>query len=225
LLADAGPLGYLSIAAHGHADALAIYLSVGGCEFLVDPGTYTYHGEQKWREYFRGTRAHNTVAVDGEDQSVQGGPFLWTRHASAKCTEFQAGAETDIFVGEHDGYTRLRDPVIHQRRIVRSGLEFDITDTINCAGPHSIERCWHFSEDCDVSVKGASVIAENDGVSVQIIAENPSTRVVCLTGSENPVGGWVSRSFDKKVASSSVYFADEINGTTVLRARITCHIG
>ena len=42
-MADAGPLGYQTIAAHGHADALSFTLSVGGMEFLVDPGTYAYH--------------------------------------------------------------------------------------------------------------------------------------------------------------------------------------
>jgi hypothetical protein len=73
VVADAGPLGYQSIAAHGHADALSFTLSVGGVEFLVDAGTYAYHTEGSWRAYFRGTGAHNTVRVDGRDQSRQGG--------------------------------------------------------------------------------------------------------------------------------------------------------
>ena len=55
LVADAGPLGYQAIAAHGHADALSFTLSAGGRELLVDPGTYAYHTQQRWREYFRGT--------------------------------------------------------------------------------------------------------------------------------------------------------------------------
>ena len=38
VVADAGPLGYRSIAAHGHADALSFSLSAGGLEFLIDPG-------------------------------------------------------------------------------------------------------------------------------------------------------------------------------------------
>src|SRR5205085_8732813 len=58
LVADAGPLGYRSIAAHGHADALSFTLSAGGREFLVDPGTYAYHTQARWRSYFRGTGAH-----------------------------------------------------------------------------------------------------------------------------------------------------------------------
>ena len=72
LVADAGPLGYRAIAAHGHADALSFTLSVGGLEFLVDPGTYAYHTQPEWRAYFRGTAAHNTVRIDGRDQSQPG---------------------------------------------------------------------------------------------------------------------------------------------------------
>ena len=43
LIVDAAPLGYLAIAAHGHADALAFTLSVCGRPMLIDPGTYSYH--------------------------------------------------------------------------------------------------------------------------------------------------------------------------------------
>ena len=41
----AGPHGFLSIAAHAHADALSVEVRHGGVEILVDPGTYCYHGE------------------------------------------------------------------------------------------------------------------------------------------------------------------------------------
>ena len=61
LVVDAGPLGYQTTPAHGHADALAFTMSVGGLEFLVDPGTFAYHTEAQWRSYFRGTAAHNTL--------------------------------------------------------------------------------------------------------------------------------------------------------------------
>ena len=79
LIMDAGPLGFLSIAAHGHADCLSLLLSVSGKELLVDPGTYCYHTEREWRDYFRGTAAHNTVRVDGIDQSQIAGAFLGPR--------------------------------------------------------------------------------------------------------------------------------------------------
>ena len=116
-MADAGPLGYRSIAAHGHADALSFTLSVGGEEFLIDPGTYAYHTQERWRRYFRGTAAHNTVRIDGLDQSVPGGNFMWLRHARSACSLWLSSTEQDSFEGWHDGYMRLEDPVKHRRLI------------------------------------------------------------------------------------------------------------
>ena len=89
-------------------DALSFVLNVGDREILVDPGTYAYHTDPAWRRYFRSTLAHNTVGVDGEDQSVQAGNFMWTHHARARCIEFDAGGDTQRFVGEHHGYWRWR---------------------------------------------------------------------------------------------------------------------
>ena len=39
---DAGPHGFLSIAAHAHADALSAEVRVDGVDVLADPGTYCY---------------------------------------------------------------------------------------------------------------------------------------------------------------------------------------
>jgi heparinase II/III-like protein len=103
LIADAGPLGYREIAAHGHADALSFTLSVGGEEFFVDPGTFAYHTEAEWRAYFRGTSAHNTVRIDGIDQSEPGGNFMWLRKARATCSRWMTSADEDFFEGWHDG--------------------------------------------------------------------------------------------------------------------------
>ena len=78
---DAGPHGYLSIAAHGHADALSVEARYGGVEILADPGTYCYHGETAWRSYFRGTLGHNTLTVDEADQARIGGAVPVARSA------------------------------------------------------------------------------------------------------------------------------------------------
>ena len=53
-----GSLGYLPIAAHGCAGALAVTLSVAGRELVFDPVTASYCGKPPWRGMDRGTRAH-----------------------------------------------------------------------------------------------------------------------------------------------------------------------
>ena len=105
---DAGPLGFLSIAAHGHADCLSLLLSVSGKELLVDPGTYCYHTEREWRDYFRSTAAHNTVRVDGVDQSQIAGAFLWAEKAEASVEEIRDFADTGLPAREALGLSASR---------------------------------------------------------------------------------------------------------------------
>lgn len=116
LVFDHGPLGYLSIAAHGHADALAVWLHVDGRPVLVDAGTYLYHSGGAARDYFRGTRAHNTLTLDDEDQSRIAGPFNWSDKARAWRLPAENARGEPCSVARHDGY-RTRFGLVHQRRI------------------------------------------------------------------------------------------------------------
>jgi len=220
---DAGPLGYLSIAAHGHADALALTLSIDGREFLVDPGTYAYHGERRWRDYFRGTAAHNTVCVDGRDQSVAGGAFLWLRHARAWCVRFDSGEERDVFEGAHDGYRRLGDPVLHRRRIDfdKRRLRFEVEDTLECAAPHAVQLHWHLSEHCLARVAGRAVEIERDGMRLRIDCPPELEPPQLVAGREVPPLGWVSPRFDEKRPAMVAQCAGPIAGRTRLLTVLT----
>ncbi len=72
LVFDSGPLGEGN---HGHFDALSFELAAHGRSLIVDPGRYTYSEAIdaadgiNWRVHFRGTAAHNTVCVDGRQQT------------------------------------------------------------------------------------------------------------------------------------------------------------
>jgi len=223
LIIDAGPLGYLSLAAHGHADALALWLSVGGREFLIDPGTYAYHTQKAWRDYFRGTSAHNTVAVDGLNQSVIGGNFMWLRHAQVKCEAWEPGGDRDRFVGIHTGYQRLPDPVTHRRTVMldKKMRIVEITDDLLCRGKHTAECCWHFAEACDVSLEpDGSILAVNEERKIRLIPGGRDVEVDLRRGKAGPIGGWVSRQFDVKSETTTVVWRSAITGDTQLRTRI-----
>jgi hypothetical protein len=223
LLIDTGPLGYLSIAAHGHADALSFTLGIGDREVLVDPGTYAYHSEPEWRRYFRGTSAHNTVGIDGQDQSVQAGNFMWTHHARARCIEFEVGSERQRFVGEHYGYDRLPDPVIHRREITFDPEKqlVEVTDMLRCEGEHTARRFWHFAEDCHVerTAFGLRITTGRTQVLMEPL-EEPDKVEIHRAGSAQQ-GGWVSRRFGCKVPSTTVVWQSAVSGVTVLRTRLT----
>jgi Heparinase II/III-like protein/Heparinase II/III N-terminus len=222
MVIDAGPLGYLSIAAHGHADALSFVLSVAGEEVLIDPGTYAYHTSAQWRRYFRGTRAHNTVLVDACDQSDQSGNFMWSRHANARCLEFVDELPVQRFVAEHDGYGVLRDPLTHRREIEYDAQQrkFTITDTLECKGPHTVRLHWHCTEQLQPIVTDNEVCLFTDRHRVRLIAQRAPDRVLTFRGGSAEEGGWVSRGFGRKTPTTTVAWESAIHGTTVIRTYI-----
>jgi hypothetical protein len=225
LVADAGPLGYREIAAHGHADALSFTLSVGGEEFLVDPGTYAYHTQPQWRAYFRGTSAHNTIRIDGRDQSQAGGNFMWLRKAKARCTRWEPGAGVDRFAGVHDGYRALEDPVVHRRFITldKAARRIAIDDTLEMDGRHDVELFLHCHEDCEVSVDSNLVTLVRGARRIEILLpEIVAADVRVLRGSLDPIGGWVSRAFDRKQPSATIAWRARLAGRAVLHTRIEC---
>jgi hypothetical protein len=224
MLVDAGALGYLSIAAHGHADALGVVLNAGGREVLVDPGTYSYHTEPDWRHYFRGTSAHNCAVIDREDQSVQSGNFMWSKHARASCHEFAHTRGHQGFVGEHDGYKRLRDPVMHTRSVTfdEASGSFEIADTFECVGEHRVSRRWHFAESLEVTAGAGDFSTDAGRYRVRLAPLEPLTEARLIRGGTPAQGGWVSRSFGRKEPSATLDWISEIHGTTTLRTRIEC---
>jgi hypothetical protein len=222
---DCGPLGYRSIAAHGHADALAFTLSLGGLEFLIDPGTYAYHTQPAWRQYFRGTSAHNTVRVDGESQSRPGGNFMWLAKARAACTGWSSTAERDVFEGRHDGYRRLADPVTHRRRIVleKRDRRLLVEDTIEARASHRVEAFFHCSESCAVEAIPGGFALSRDGRTLRLLfpgAGSSETRV--LRGSLDPIGGWVSRRFDDRQPAATIVRHAAVAGSATLQTLILC---
>jgi hypothetical protein len=225
LIADAGPLGYREIAAHGHADALSFTLSVGGEEFFVDPGTFAYHTEAEWRSYFRGTAAHNTVRVDGLDQSQPGGNFMWLRKAQASCSRWMTSIDEDFFEGWHDGYLGLADPVMHRRSIHldKRARRIVIEDTLQMNGEHSVELFFHCHEAVALTPSHRGFQLTKGARTLNLRLPNlPSGEVSVLEASTDPIGGWISRRFDRKERAPTLVWSGKLAGRCLLRTEIDC---
>jgi len=203
---DHGPLGFGGIAAHGHADALSVWLHVAGTPVLVDAGTHLYHSGGPWREFFRSTAAHNTLEVAGLSQSVAAGAFNWRHKARTTLGRHDDGADWET-EAHHDGY-RTRLGVDHARRLKRTPSGFRIEDRLVGAEktyPVAIRFLFHPS---------LSVTAENrhlrvcDGTRVLVSFVGPSgMKARHLRGEGDIIGpGWYSPSFGKRAATSCMVF-------------------
>ncbi len=206
-LFDCADLGFGALAAHGHADALSFTLRIGGHEVLVDPGTYDYFRYPEWRSYFRSTRAHNTVTIDGLDQSEMIGPFMWGQRAKARCTAWDPTPVGGRVTGEHDGYSRLADPVLHRRTLEMDAAKglLVVTDILEAAGQHDAIVAFHFSESCIVRLRDTHIVEATAGDHIVTLSFDPGTDVQLLHGSDEPRGGWVSRAYHDRRPATSVF--------------------
>jgi len=128
-------------------------------------------------------------------------------------------------VGEHDGYTRLADPVTHRR-----SLELDagarvltIQDEIAARGPHEIAAYFHLAEDARLSVERPDRYQISVGSGTVTLEVDRRLAVEVVTGREEPIGGWVSRGYHRKALSTTLIARGSSQGTFSYVSRI--HIG
>lgn len=193
---DAGPLGLDAMAAHGHADALNFLLTAGGQPLLIDSGTFLYRGEQRWRDYFRGTAAHNTVRIDGREQSQPLGPFQWGRRAHARFLPADSAREPGLHA-EQDGYRRLG--ILHRRSAGWSEGTWQVSDELLGRGRRRVELFWHLAP-CRWQWAAPDCLeALYPACRLQIrIAGPPSLRLEVIEGALSPPQGWFSPRFGEK---------------------------
>jgi hypothetical protein len=207
---DGGPHGYLSIAAHGHADALSIEVRHDGVELLVDPGTYCYHGEPEWRQYFRSTAAHNTLQVGGADQAVSAGPFLWVAHPRSAALTCDVGDwASQTWVAQHDGYRRLETPVMHRRSVTLDspGRRLTIVDRVLGETSVPVQLRWHLGPAVSVDLRGERAdltwrVKGQERRASLLLPGELSWTAHC--GEETPISGWYSPGFGRRVPSTSL---------------------
>ena len=216
---DHGALGIAPRYTHGHADALSLILQVGSRDVLVDPGTYTCTGNEEWRRYFRGTRAHNTVTVDGLDQAVQDGPMAWLLPFDTHLVYKDETPEGKITViARHYGY-RDRVGVTHLR-----GVSYEppgswlIWDWLTGTGMHQVELNWHLGYR-PIPVDGGYRLEGCDPGLLLTVEGGTST---LWEGSVQPVAGWASKRYGAKhpITTLRVEYTGAIPHEFMTRLRI-----
>lgn len=136
-----GPNGTGGLGTHGHNDKLSIEVRIDGALVIADPGSGSYTGDPSLRNKLRGTAAHSTVVIDGQEQQLLPADRLFAlpEQAYARCLSFESHQSRVRFEGEHRGYRRLG--AIHRRRLSldRETEELEILDTILGEGTHRVE--------------------------------------------------------------------------------------
>jgi uncharacterized heparinase superfamily protein len=129
VICDVAAIGPDYLPGHAHADTLSFELSIDGVRTLVNGGTSTYERGPD-RERQRGTAAHNTVVVDGQDSSEVWDSFRVARRARPIDVTWGRDAGACWLRGAHDGYRRLPGRVTHAREWRLESAELRIRDRV-----------------------------------------------------------------------------------------------
>ena len=206
MIIDCVPADPKAPSGHKHNSRLSFELFAYGKSFIIDPGAYIYTADKEMRNLFRSTRYHNTVVVDSEEQNRFDEDELFTMKldAAVRVNEWLVTEKYDFLDAEHNGYARLKNPVVHRRQIYfnKEKGHWVIKDMLTGRGRHKFGLYFHFApmrlrEKDELAVEtdnrdGANIVImplKTEGVSMEI---------------EN---GWVSYSYGTKVEAPIVKYS------------------
>ncbi len=176
LIVDAGPTACDDQPGHAHADSLSFELSAFGARVVVDAGVFDYEASPE-RRYARGTAAHNTVEVDGRDQSEVWGSFRLGRRARILSLDRSGSGGMPYLEAAHDGYGSLPGRPIHRRRVGQLGGDaWRIVDVVEGRGEHAVASRVRLHPDLDVALRpDGSVLAAGELARCRVMPEEGAT--------------------------------------------------
>lgn len=210
---NAMPLGMGPLYAHGHLDVLSFTLSVDGRQIFIDPGTYLYHGGEKWRTYFRSTAAHNTVRINKKDYSEQTGDFMFGKPYFITENSLEKQEDKVVWKAGHDAYLK-QSPFADIMREVswdKNKKEFFITDFIKQNGKIFVELFFHCHPECRVEIINKEIVIKRDNIEIKLFSAI-SLNCEILYGSYNPVSGWYSQGFNEITKTATIRFYGNMIG-------------
>nr|UXE41708.1 hypothetical protein Hi04_10k_c5966_00041 [uncultured bacterium] len=203
-----------------HADQLHVDLWWRGLNLAIDSGTYHYNAPPPWDTTFSGTAAHNTIAVDDQDQMRRFSRFLWLDWAKGQEIEHKKEGDFELWAGEHDGYRRLG--VMHRREVERNRDSWTIRDQLFGRGEHTVRLHWllaDFTYEIDFGTGVIQLNTPKGSVQLHIEASAPSQLSMVRagvniagaeSGEEFLTRGWTSPTYASKVPAISL--ALEVSG-------------
>lgn len=194
LIFDCGPLG---AGGHGHYDLLSVEIAAGGRPLIMDPGRYTYAEDPpNWRRWFKSTAAHNTVCIDGLDQTPyrRGKPKGPTAQGRLLARYRELGL--DVLCGE--AISPVYE-VVHTRQILFVADEYwIIVDQLRGKRSHRYDLRFHLAPD---ALNATTLTGEAENAVVRA----PGLALVFAEPYEPRIEqGWVAPRYGVKLAAPVV---------------------
>ncbi|MBS1789487.1 MAG: alginate lyase family protein [Acidobacteria bacterium] len=221
IVVDAGAPSVRYNTAHAHCDLLSYELWLDGQPFIVDSGVHGYGGD-RFREYCRSTRAHNTVMFDDIEQSEVWSTFRMARQAKLIEAGSSGGGNTWNF---HGKFARYDGRIVHARQIHRNEQgNWMVTDSVLQGKVRLASSFIHLHPAVEAEQIGAAKILCRHGRRRVVIEAFSDQDVVIQTtivvGCESSIQGWQFPNFGVSIPSATIQFDYQITRGNAFGYRI-----
>lgn len=181
---------------HKHCDDLSFILQEKGVNLLIDSGKYGYQ-QDKYRNYFLSTRAHNTVEID-EVSTTRKQKYAY---GSALIGQPMFINNMWVLKGKVE---HILNQYTHERTVIyEPGVDLYVIDIIynnNEKKLRNINQWWHFDSDSEVCISdNGAIIKTSQNTSMEITSESSGSSVNYNSykgyEAEHDLIGWVSNKY------------------------------
>jgi uncharacterized heparinase superfamily protein len=222
VIADVGPPCPPELPAHAHADCLSFVLSLDGERLIVDTGTSTYE-PGPIREYERSTSAHNTVQVDGVDQTEVWGTFRAGRRAKPHLIDATTDRLTFVVRASHDGFAHLFGRPVHSRMWQVTSGSLRITDEVSGSQPHTAVSRFHIAPRAECTPTSDPRTLRVGDMLLYFLGGALEITRPRRQGENGRPSGWAATTFGERQPISLV--SQTITGQRVSRLEVTMSWG
>ncbi len=203
---DIGPWG----TGHQHQDRLHLSLFAFGRELLSDRGTYTYK-QDKWREYFTGSAAHNVMLIDGKRQNKGEEESRFPVNSKT----WQISPTQDYAGGSvSQGFENTEGQAVHKRTVFyMKNRCWLVADRMETDRPRQIQALWHFHPDCTVEKQGKTVASTDKGkgnLRIVPLSDFLWETDVIKGQTEPEIQGWHSEDYNLREPAPTAVFSAHI---------------
>ncbi len=197
-------------AAHGHADILNFELTAYGKNFVIDPGFHNYRGDKSWHQYFRETRAHNCLVIDGMSQATHGGILEWSKAAEPQLLKVVNRDNLFYIRGTHDAYRELPGQPKHYRNFFFINQDiWVVIDEVYGEGSHLVESFLHLSPS-RITMQNPYIEIEQEDVQLRLIPWGAEMKREVLEGGKKMEEGWISPLYRQAVPAPMIRFHNDL---------------
>ncbi len=176
-----------------------------------DAGTFSYNEADEILDYFHGTKSHNTVLIDGENQMEKGSRFIWYNWSKSSPLKYEI----------EETYIRVENTLLnygkssHKRIITIYEDRIDINDVVkgeNLKGKE-IEVQW-LTNLQNTSKDNRQILYGQKNFILEVDSNSEITTNV-YSGSVSPFRGWESQKYGIMDPATQFVFSKTANNNEV----------